>query len=131
MKKYLLVAVALLTLQTVTFGEQTQCPYMNALKQTGQEYGKTLAPFYTNLKTCTPYTGDITRIYGKENNQCHFKMLQLDCRTPFIVSEQYGKMGSDVMQALANWDEKNLMNFYRVKDALTEFENSTIKYFCR
>lgn len=101
------------------------------LKITGQTYGKKFAPFYTKLQTCTPYKDDLTEIYGKTNTQCHFRMMGYDCLAPFAVSEYYGVMGANVMNALAVWDENTLESMTQKRKKYEDFENTTIKYYCK
>lgn len=101
------------------------------LKITGKKYGEKFLPFYTKLQTCSVYKDDIAEVYGKKNNQCHFRMMNYDCNAPIEVSEYYGLMGKNVMAAMAEWDTNTLDVLLKKKQQYTDFENTTIKYYCK
>lgn len=101
------------------------------IKAQGQSFGKTRAPFYQNLQTCTPYQDELLHIYGKVNNQCHFVMGNFDCNTPIAISTQYGKIGTEFMVALGKWDTMTLDRMAQSKSYYQNFEANTIKYYCK
>lgn len=103
----------------------------DTIKAQGQSLGKTLAPFYQNLQTCTPYQDELTHIYGKVNNQCHFVMGGYDCNTPLMVSTQYGKIGAELMVAMEKWDTMTLDRMSQSKSYYQNFEANTVKYYCK
>ena len=96
-----------------------------------KEIAQRFIPYYKNLKTCTPYDkDDIAKIYGKKNNQCHFRLNRYDCKTPIAISWQYGKTGYELLKTMQ--DEKQHLEYIeKHKKYYKQMEKNIIQTYCK
>ena len=70
--------------------------FMDGLKEQAKEN----LPIYNKLKTCLPANGKYFQIIGKENNLCHFKVVDYDCLIPLNIAKEYAELGITSIQEI-------------------------------
>lgn len=86
------------------------CPLVLAARdKTLEEHVNNEIAFYKNIQTCTPIESSETntkasrKIFGMEENKCHFMTNNFDCRLPMNIAEKFSQAGARVYQDYSDY----------------------------
>lgn len=80
MRKVIMVSIFLLISST---------PVLADFVDDATSMAKQMIPVWQKLYTCSPVNNDFVKIYGINNNKCHFKYINYDCNAPLDVTKKY------------------------------------------
>lgn len=81
MKKFIIFSAILLSIT----------PVLADFVDDATAIAKQMLPIWQKLYTCSPAGNDFVKIYGINNNKCHFKYVNYDCNTPMDVTKKYAQ----------------------------------------
>lgn len=130
LKKFILLIIALILFQAIipALSEDRDSP--EEIRASAKEIAQRFMPYYKSLKSCTPYNNDeLAIVYGEKDNQCHFRLNRYDCKTPKIISWQYGKISYDTLKKMQD-NKQDVNSIKKQAKYIKEMEKNIVKDYC-